>query len=173
MWYHLQRRLTNRNLSFALWRLRMEIADGNAYLDQVKQMIIQYTNWLGRDLSFQNLEDELRNLEGKYMPPEGEILVSAQDGAVCGMVAYHRHSDIRCEMKRLYVDPKARGQNLGDKLVTAIIAHARKAGYREMVLDTIQPLKAAIQLYKKHGFQECPPYYKNPMEDVIYMKLDL
>ncbi len=39
-----------------------------------------------------------------------------------------------------------------------------------MVLDTIEPLKAAIHLYKKFGFKECEPYYNNPMNDVIYMK---
>ena len=38
-----------------------------------------------------------------------------------------------------------------------------------MVLDTIEPLKAAIHLYKKFGFIECEPYYNNPMDDVIYM----
>jgi ribosomal protein S18 acetylase RimI-like enzyme len=40
----------------------------------------------------------------------------------------------------------------------------------EMVLDTIVPLKAAISLYKKHGFEECEAYYHNPMDDVIYMR---
>ena len=42
-----------------------------------------------------------------------------------------------------------------------------------MVLDTIKPLKNAIYLYKKYGFTETEPYYNNPMEDVIYMKLNL
>ncbi len=42
-----------------------------------------------------------------------------------------------------------------------------------MVLDTIEPLQAAIYLYKKHGFTECDPYYHNPMDDVIYMSKEL
>ena len=42
-----------------------------------------------------------------------------------------------------------------------------------MVLDTIKPLKRAINLYKKFGFKEIDPYYHNPMPDVIYMKLTL
>ena len=36
---------------------------------------------------------------------------------VIGMVAYHRHSKSRCEMKRLYVKPKYRENKLGKKLV--------------------------------------------------------
>ena len=47
---------------------------------------------------------------------------------------------------------------------------SQMAGYKEMVLDTIVPLKAAISLYKKHGFEECEAYYNNPMDDVIYMR---
>ena len=42
-----------------------------------------------------------------------------------------------------------------------------------MFLDTITPLENAARLYKKYGFKETEPYYDNPMEDVIYMKLKL
>ena len=77
------------------------------------------------------------------------------------MVAYHRHSKSRCEMKRLYVKPKYRENILG---------HAKKAGYKEMVLDTIIPLQSAIHLYKKVGFVEREAYYHNPMDDVLYFK---
>lgn len=109
----------------------------------------------------------------KYTAPNGELLVAVEDGRLLGMVAYHRHSDVRCEMKRLYVCPEARGKHLGSALVAAIIAHARQAGYREMVLDTLVPMQAAISLYKRHGFEECAAYYHNPMSDVIYMRRPL
>lgn len=147
----------------------MNVVDGKDYLPEVKELIKEYLNRLGRDLSFQNIDDELKNPEHKYTAPQGELLVAIENGEVLGMVAYHRHSDVRCEMKRLYVRPQARGMHVGDKLVSTIIEHAKSAGYKEMVLDTIVPLKAAISLYKKKGFEECAPYYHNPMNDVIYM----
>ena len=148
----------------------MRILDGKDYIDEVKSLIIEYTTRLGRDLSFQNLSEELDDPAFKYTAPQGELLIAENDGIILGMVAYHRHSDSRCEMKRLYVKPEARGMHLGDTLVSEIISHAKKAGYKEMVLDTITPLQAAISLYKKHGFVECEPYYNNPMDDVVYMK---
>ena len=143
--------------------------DGKDYLSEVKELIQEYSRHLGRDLSFQNIEDELKDTSHKYTTPEGELLVAIEGEKVLGMVAYHRHSDTRCEMKRLYVRPTARGMHLGDTLVSEILAHAKKAGYQEIVLDTIVPLKAAISLYKKYGFEECEAYYYNPMDDVIYM----
>ncbi len=151
----------------------MEIVDGKDYIDQIKDLIIQYTKWLGRDLSFQNLDEELKDPAHKYTAPEGELLAAVDNGKVVSMVAYHRHTNERCEMKRLYVLPETRGTHMGDKLVEEILQHAKNAGYKEMVLDTITPLQAAIHLYKKHGFAECEPYYHNPMDDVVYMRKEL
>lgn len=153
--------------------ITLQIVDGKDYLEQVKVLMADYTTRLGRDLSFQGIEEELANPEVKYSAPEGELLVALVDGEPKGMVAYHRHSDTRCEMKRLYLDPSCRGLKMGDKIVAAIIEHARAAGYREMVLDTVKPLAAAIHLYQNYGFEECAPYYDNPMDDVVYMKLAL
>lgn len=145
--------------------------NGIDYIEQVKIKIIEYTTRLGRDLSFQNIDEELSNPAIKYAAPQGELLVALDDHEkVIGMVAYHKHSDERCEMKRLYVSPECRGMKLGEKLIDEIIQHAKNAGFKEMVLDTIVPLQAAIHLYKKMGFEECEPYYDNPMDDVIYMK---
>ena len=119
------------------------------------------------------MNDELNSLEDKYFPPNGELIVAIEDENVLGMVAYHRHDDNTCEMKRLYIKIEARGCHWGDILVYEIIKRAQNNGFKEMVLDTIAPLKPAISLYKKHGFKECEPYYNNPMDDVIYMKKEL
>lgn len=151
----------------------MDIVDGKPYIGQVKELITEYTKRLGRDLSFQNIEDELKDPAKKYTAPEGELLTAVEGDEVLGMIAYHRHSDTRFEMKRLYVKPSCRGMKLGEKLIEELIAHAKQAGYREMVLDTIVPLRSAVHLYKKLGFTECEPYYHNPMPDVLYFKKEL
>lgn len=150
----------------------MKIIDGNNYLEEIKELITEYTTSLGRDLDFQHLSEEMDNLGLKYTSPNGEILAAISDeGQVAGCVAYRRHQDKCCEMKRLYVKPEYRKMKLGQKLVEEIIKRARVAGYEEMLLDTIRPLESAIGLYKRYGFEEIPAYYDNPMEDVVYMKL--
>ena len=62
---------------------------------------------------------------------------------------------------------------IGYELIKDIIELASKDDFEEMVLDTLKPLKSAIHLYKKFGFEEIQAYYDNPMDDVIYMRLVL
>ena len=151
----------------------MEIVDGINYLDEIKTLIIEYVKELNRDLSFQNLECELINLKAKYSGNNGKILVALVNQKVVGCVGYYRHDQKRCDMKRLYVLPAYRKFKIGYNLVIKIIDLAKNEGYQEMVLDTIKPLKSAIKLYQRLGFKRIPAYYKNPMNDVIYMKLEL
>lgn len=151
----------------------MQIVDGLDYIEEVKELIIEYINSLNRDLSFQNINSELNSLKTKYSYPNGRIITAIVGDKVVGCVAFYKHSSKRCEMKRLYVKKEYRNLKIGNTLVENIILLAKKDGYREMVLDTIKPLTSAINLYKKFGFQEIKPYYSNPMPDVIYMKLDL
>lgn len=149
----------------------MNITQGLPYINQIKDLIIEYTQSLHRDLSFQGLEEELDHLENKYAYGQGVLLAAINnDQEVIGCVAYHRLSEKCCEMKRLYVKPNYRQMHIGDKLVETLIEQAKEDGYQEMVLDKIKPLQTAIHLYQKHGFMMTEAYYYNPMDDVIYMK---
>ena len=78
----------------------MQIVDGKDYLSEVKDLIIEYSKRLSRDLSFQNIDEELQDPAHKYTAPEGEILVAIENEKVMGMVAYHRHSDERWSVNR-------------------------------------------------------------------------
>ena len=42
-----------------------------------------------------------------------------------------------------------------------------------MVLDTLSNLHEAVSLYRKSGFQEVEAYYENPLDNVLYFKLEL
>lgn len=56
------------------------------------------------------------------------------------------------QLRILLVDPAARGQHLGERLVGRCIEFARRAGYRRMVLWTNDPLAAARHIYLAAGF---------------------
>lgn len=46
-------------------------------------------------------------------------------------------------------------------------------GYTAIRLDTLVSLKEAVALYKSLGFKKIAPYYHNPLQDVIFLELDL
>lgn len=147
--------------------------DDKSYLAEVVNLIQEYITELHRDLTFQNLQQELNDLSSQYLPPYGHLMIAVEGHQVIGCVALHKHSDIRCEMKRLFVKKEYRHNNIAHGLIQRILDVAVEDGYKEMVLDTIQPLQSAIQLYHQFGFYEISAYYNNPMDDVIYMKKEL
>ncbi|HEY9238861.1 MAG TPA: GNAT family N-acetyltransferase, partial [Burkholderiaceae bacterium] len=78
-----------------------------------------------------------------------------------------------CEMKRLYVRPAFRRFGLGRTLAEALLDEARRAGYSVMLLDTLDEMESARELYASLGFEECAPYYFNPIPGAHYLKADL
>lgn len=76
-------------------------------------------------------------------------------------------------MKRLYVKPEYRKFGIGKLLAQTLIDDARKIKYKTILLDTLAILDAAVIMYKKLGFTETEPYYDNPLDNVIYMRMEL
>ncbi len=138
-------------------------------IDVVRALFLEYGRSLSFDLCFQGFEQELAELPGRYAKPRGEILLAP--GA--GVVALRPLSDDICEMKRLYVQPHARGRGVGVHLAHAIIAAARERGYRAMRLDTHESMVAAIALYRALGFREIAPYSDSQMAGLRYYELPL
>lgn len=153
----------------------MDVKIVSAYedIENVKILFREYVNMLGINLDFQDFENELNTLPGKYSSPKGRIYIAYYNDKLAGCIALRSFEKNSCEMKRLFVRPEFRGHNIGGLLVDKIISDAKEIGYEFMFLDTLTSLKSAVSLYKKKGFQEVNPYYDNPLDDVLYFKLNL
>ncbi|PWW03502.1 acetyltransferase (GNAT) family protein [Hoeflea marina] len=144
-------------------------------LEAARELFIEYTESLGVDLRFQNVDAELADLPGKYAEPDGIIVLAhGPFGEAVGCAALRPLDEPGCcEIKRLYVRPQARGAALGRRLALAVIAHARRRGYERMLLDTLPGMNAAQGLYRDLGFGAIEPYYDNPIRDTVFLELRL
>lgn len=140
-------------------------------------LLQEYVDSVGVDLAFQGIAQELASLPGEYAPPRGGFLAAWIEGELAGCVAFRDFPDAdvpnACEMKRLYVRPAYRRWGLGRTLSLRIMDQALQAGYSSMLLDTLDEMEAARELYQSLGFTEIPPYYYNPIAGSHYLKVSL
>jgi putative acetyltransferase len=149
-------------------------AESPKQIAQSRELFLEYAQSLGFSLCFQNFDKELAELPGDYTPPDGRLLLAEHEGQLVGCVALHKLESSVCEMKRLYLRPQFRGRGFGRALAERIIAEARQIGYRQMRLDTVEPvMKDAVAMYRKLGFKEVAPYRPNPIAGAMYMELEL
>lgn len=83
------------------------------------------------------------------------VIVNKEDEPIgCGGVAPLDGSDgTVCELKKMYFLQEARGHGFGRKLIDLLIADARKFGYEQIYLETVERMVGANALYRKTGFK--------------------
>ena len=142
-------------------------------INGARGLILKYVEWLNHDLTFQNIDDELNNFPKKYSEPDGSFLIAKDIEQVVGCVGFWKLENSICEMKRLYVMDNYRGKGIGKILVRKIIEEAVQKKFELMRLDTINTMKAALDIYYQFGFYEIPAYYYNPHDNIVYLEKTL
>ncbi len=160
--------------------MSINIVYGYDYKDEIKSLFTEYTEYLVENdvefkkyLEIQKYDNEIENLEDKYGMPWGRLYIAFYENQVAGCIALRKLNDTQCEMKRLYVKPEFRNKGIAKMLVEKVISDSKEIGYSSMLLDTLPFLQTAIKMYKKIGFYEIGCYNDSPLDNTIYMKLDL
>jgi putative acetyltransferase len=91
--------------------------------------------------------------------PGVSFFVARNDGEVIvGCCALVEAGDGTAEIKRMFVDPQARGLNVASKLMTALEARALDKKLVAVQLETGIYQPEAIGLYRKYGYVEIEPF---------------
>ncbi len=97
----------------------------------------------------------------EFSPPHGVFMVARRDGQAVGCGAVRTLDTDHAEIKRMWVDPAARGLGIGRGLLSALETAAGRLGAHTARLDTAAYLTEALPLYRSSGYAEIPAYNGN------------
>ncbi|MBV0912833.1 GNAT family N-acetyltransferase [Anianabacter salinae] len=106
----------------------------------------------GFDQSFEALVAEILADFIRNRRPQERAWIAVRDGQRLGSVFCVRQDDETAKLRLFLLEPEARGQGLGRRLLEACIDHARAQGFRKLVLWTHASHRAACALYAARGF---------------------
>ena len=109
--------------------------------------------------TYQKLMDRLQI---EHARPDGMLLLAELDGMPIGCGMSHKIDPETSEIKRVFVNPVARGKGVARALCQKLLDQARTDGFARVVLDTSAQLTAAQTLYLSMGFVARGPYQKIP-----------
>lgn len=121
--------------------------------DEARELFVEYSRLKGAEVCFVSFENELKNLEDIYST--GVILIAKEDDKLIGCIAVKKIEDGICELKRLFVRERYRGNGYSKQLLDDAIAQAKTLGYQKAVIDTIpEVMPVGYQMYLRYGFVE-------------------
>ena len=152
--------------------MRVVPADTGAAIETVRTLLLEYVASLGPHAALRRFPDELAGLPGRYAPPAGALFLSVdiQDQPVGCVAVGPLDQPGACELKRLFVRPGARGTGAGHALARVANAIAARAGYAEVLLDTMPHMAEAQALYRALGFAEVDRYAEASAPDLLFFR---
>jgi DNA-binding MarR family transcriptional regulator/N-acetylglutamate synthase-like GNAT family acetyltransferase len=103
-------------------------------------------------------------------PPAGAFLVTKSRGDAIGCGALKFHAGAPTELKRMWVDSRARGLGVGRRLLEALERRAVANGSRTVRLETSRALTEAIAMYRAAGYREVEAFNDEPYADHWFEK---
>ena len=133
--------------------------------DAVVALMTAYLTWAHTILREQYGVEELptdpsreRDSLAALRRPSGMTLLAERGGRAIGVGAVRGLNTDVAVIKRMYVDPAARGLHAGSAVLDRLLNEAHRAGVKIARLDTCEFMTDAQRLYRSRGFAERSPY---------------
>jgi len=100
------------------------------------------------------------------------VIVIYSEKIPIGCGAIKKYNSETVEIKRMYVQEKHQGKNLGVVILNALEIWAKELGNTRCILETGTMLPEAIRFYEKNNYQRIPNYdqYIGVAESVCFKK---
>lgn len=113
-------------------------------------------------------DKDLTDFEEFYFKDKGYFEICEINNEIVGTWGLAPSSPNSCELRKMYLHPKHRGQGLGKIMLDRALAKAKKLGYKKVELETASVLKEAIALYVRYGFKPAQRTHLVPRCDQAY-----
>lgn len=130
------------------------------------------------------LDDFLNELVGgeenraQYIPYNAlddihDVIVVYDGDKPIGCAGFKRYDRECAEVKRVFICPEYRGQGISKQLMHRLEGMARKRHFQYLILESGEPLVAAMALYRGIGYQVIPNYgqYADMADSVCMRKV--
>ncbi len=136
--------------------MKIETVTSSEDFSSVVKLFKNYEKWAQACPCFDGFEKELDEIDERYSLPCGRLwLVKSFDGEAVGVVGIQFKEDACCELKRLWIEPKGRGHNIGQALIKTVLDFAKEQKVHTIRLETVRgQMDHAITLYENLGFQQ-------------------
>ena len=115
-------------------------------------LLAELGSTMGEDARFPDVFKQLVTKE------RGQITLAVEDGTALGMATVSFNVALRyggeyCQLEELIVSPRARGRNLGGRLVQAVVDLATERSCGEIGLYLVESTEHNRPFYAKYGFE--------------------
>ena len=105
-----------------------------------------------RDVKSAYPTEDINQIEQSYGGLGEAFFVAVTGQKVIGSVAIKKEDDRIALLRRLFVDPSFRKQQIGIKLIDRALKFCDEVGYKEIIFKTTSQMEGAAKLCQKCGF---------------------
>jgi DNA-binding MarR family transcriptional regulator/N-acetylglutamate synthase-like GNAT family acetyltransferase len=141
------------------------------YKDDFKKL---NEEWLKKYFSVEPEDEKILSSPEEIIKNGGEIFFALYNNEIAGTCAAIKIDKKTFELAKMAVTEKFQGKQIGKKLALTVIGFAVSNNAKSIFLETSNKLTAALNLYKKLGFEQVPNDHPEKYQRcTIKMKMEI